>query len=34
MLLPNHLLEPKFKVEGHVRISKYQNIFPKGYTQK
>ena len=24
--------EPKFKVGGHVRISKYKNIFAKGYT--
>ena len=23
---------PKFKVGGHVRISKYENIFAKGYT--
>ena len=23
--------EPKFKVVDHVRISKYKNIFPKGY---
>ena len=23
--------DPKFKVGGHVRISKYKNIFPKGY---
>ena len=23
----------KFKVGGHVRISKYKNIFAKGYTQ-
>ena len=22
---------PKFKVNGHVRISKYKNIFAKGY---
>ena len=22
---------PKFKVGDHVRISKYKNIFPKGY---
>ena len=22
---------PKFKVNDHVRISKYKNIFPKGY---
>ena len=24
--------DPKFKVGHHVRISKYKNIFPKGYT--
>ena len=24
--------EPKFKVGDHVRISKYKNIFSKGYT--
>ena len=24
--------DPKFKVCGHVRISKYKNIFAKGYT--
>ena len=24
--------DPKFKVGGHVRISKYKDIFPKGYT--
>ena len=23
--------DPKFKVGGHVRISKYKNIFAKGY---
>ena len=23
--------DPKFKVSGHVRISKYKNIFSKGY---
>ena len=23
--------DPKFKVGNHVRISKYKNIFPKGY---
>ena len=22
---------PKFKVGGHIRISKYKNIFAKGY---
>ena len=25
---------PKFKVGNHVRISKYENIFAKGYTSK
>ena len=25
--------DPKFKVDDHVRISKYQSIFAKGYTQ-
>ena len=25
--------DPKFKVEDYVRISKYKNIFPKGYAQ-
>ena len=25
--------DPKFKVGKHVRISKYKNIFAKGYTQ-
>ena len=25
--------EPKFKVRDRVRISKYKNIFAKGYTQ-
>ena len=25
--------DPKFKVADHVRISKYKNIFVKGYTQ-
>ena len=24
--------DPKFKVGNHVRISKYKNIFAKGYT--
>ena len=24
--------DPKFKVGDHVRISKYENIFAKGYT--
>ena len=26
-------VKPKFKVGDHVRISKYKNIFAKGYTQ-
>ena len=26
--------DPKFQVSGHVRISKYKNIFVKGYTPK
>ena len=25
-------IDPKFKVGDHVRISKYKNIFDKGYT--
>ena len=25
--------DPKFKVGDHVRISKYKNIFAKGYSQ-
>ena len=25
--------DPKFKVDDHVRISKWKNIFAKGYTQ-
>ena len=24
--------DPKFKVRDHVRISKYKNVFAKGYT--
>ena len=24
--------DPKFKVDDHVRVSKYKNIFAKGYT--
>ena len=27
------LEDPKFEVGDHVRISKYQNIFAKGYVQ-
>ena len=26
--------DPKFKIGGHVRISKYKNIFAKGYTEE
>ena len=26
--------DPKFKVDDHVRISRYKNIFAKGYTPK
>ena len=29
----SNLTKPKFKVGDHVRISKYKNIFAKGYTQ-
>ena len=25
--------EPKFRVGDHFRMSKYQNNFPRGYTQ-
>ena len=25
--------QPKFKIGDHVRISKYKNIFAKGYTK-
>ena len=28
----NNKEDPKFKVGSHVRISKYKNIFAKGYT--
>ena len=28
-----HKKYPKFKVGDHVRISKYKNIFAKGYTR-
>ena len=28
----NNVKDPKFKVGDHVRISKYKNIFAKGYT--
>ena len=29
----SHVTRPKFKADDHVRISKYKNIFAKGYTQ-
>ena len=29
----SNITKPKFKVGDHVRISKYKNIFAKGYTQ-
>ena len=29
----SNVTNPKFKVGDHVRISKYKNIFAKGYTQ-
>ena len=29
----SNVTKPKFKVGDHVRISKYKNIFTKGYTQ-
>ena len=29
----SNVTKPKFKVGDHVRISKYKNIFSKGYTQ-
>ena len=29
----SHEKEPKSKVGAHVRISRYKNIFAKGYTQ-
>ena len=28
----SNVTKPKFKVGNHVRISKYKNIFAKGYT--
>ena len=28
----NNEKDPKFKVGGHVRISKYKKVFAKGYT--
>ena len=27
----NNVIDPKFAVSDHVRISKYKNIFTKGY---
>ena len=29
---PVDVKDPNFKVGGHVRISKYKNVFAKGYT--
>ena len=29
----SNLTKPKFKVGDHVRVSKYKNIFAKGYTR-
>ena len=29
----SNVTNPKFKVGDHVRISKYKNVFAKGYTQ-
>ena len=29
----SNVTKPKFRVGDHVRISKYKNIFVKGYTQ-
>ena len=29
----NNEKDSEFKVDDHVRISKYENIFPKGYAQ-
>ena len=26
--------DPKFKVDDHLRMSKYKNVFAKGYTSK
>ena len=31
-MLKNLIKKPKFKVDDHVRISSYKNIFAKGYT--
>ena len=33
MELHSNKKDPKFKVGDHVRISKYKNLFAKGYTQ-
>ena len=33
-VVENDQKDPKFKVADHVRISKYRNIFTKGYTSK
>ena len=30
----SNVTKPKFKIGGHVKISKYKNIFAKGYTKK
>ena len=30
----SNVKDPRFKVGNHVRISKYKNIFAKGYTPK
>ena len=30
--IKTHDKDPKFEVADHVRISKYKNIFSKGYT--
>ena len=30
----NNMEDPKFKIVDHVRISKYKNIFIKGYVPK
>ena len=32
MKLQSNDKDPKFRVGDHVRISKYKNIFAKGYT--
>ena len=29
----SHKKEPKSKVDAHVRISRYKNIYAKGYNQ-